>query len=269
MIYSDYNERRQILAGQCADALGIKEIPAELRELAIQKCDIPANIHDNGMAVAERENSLLSMGVVYCYGSTLNFIARDGHTCILPYNEITARELEKCGYVACAYGESSPKLDYKRDQYGHIDIMADNYYDVCEKEKTLREKCTLPKELAEAVCSAESRGNLDFLEAQEKSGLVARFPYDVFSHRLYRGHDYGHAFIEQAVEFLGYDNLTARKLLAFTGHGEVSLSHPYSNVTDLDSYLAYVSNNKFLNDSKYFAPGGFYNQVTSETLKKR
>ena len=54
MIYSDYNERRQILAGQCADALGIKEIPAELRELAIQKCDIPADVHDNGMAVAER-----------------------------------------------------------------------------------------------------------------------------------------------------------------------------------------------------------------------
>ena len=261
MIYTEYNERRRILAEMCAKAIGIQELPVELQGLAVRVCDIPCEDLGEGNYRALSENSLLSMGVVYRYGSTLNFIMPDGHTCILPNTEIVIAELEKCGYVVCDYGKNAPDFGYP-NEYDHLDGSFSERWEATTREKEARAKVTLPKELLKHISISEpnvvQRAKFDRLDAIE---FGDEFPYDVFSRTLYRGTDYG-TLPYFVTEVLGYDSVVARKFLALTSHG-LSLNFPYANVTDLKSYMEYISQNEFLNDELYYAQGGFYERVTS------
>lgn len=261
MIYSFYDERRKTLATQCADALGLKEIPQPLRYLAIQKSDLPLHVINETTANAASENSLLSMGVVYPYGPTLNFIARDGHTCILPNNEIIRDELKKCGYIVCKEGSSSPVFgsDLVKDPLSE-NYPSDNY-----RENELRKKATLPENLFKEVIALDQ----ETLGASECEPHPL-FPYDVFSEKLYKGEDYTHFQIFDVSSFLGYDDITTRKFLAFTdSYGNRPLSRPFSNVNSLESFLTYAKDNEILNDDIYFAPGSYYECFTASTKSKK
>ena len=258
MIYSRYDERRRILAEMCAKAIGLKELPVELQELAVRMSDVPCRELEGGDYQSLGERSLLSIGVVYRYGPTLNFIMPDGHTCILPNTEIVMAELEKCGYVVCDYGERKPDFGYPNEDSISGRIAAER------KEREARKKVTLPKELLKHIEISEpnavSRASFD---RTEKTLYGEEYPYDVFSSSLYAGRDYG-SLPYSVVDILGYDSKVARKFLALTGHG-LTLNYPYANVTDLQSYLEYIKGNEFLNDELYYAPDGFYEQATKSS----
>ena len=239
MIKSYYNSERAVLANRCAEAIGLKPLSPLIYEYVVKASDLPLKPYGERDYVSYSESSLLSIGVVYSYGTTMTFIDGAGHTYFAPYNQVLKEELEKCGYVFCEYGKPSPKFRTYDDYSNGLD------------EHEVREQITLPFALANAVARLE---NIELETYHENA-------YDVFSNELYRGHQFGHYACEEIVKMLGFDNPVARKFMAVSGYGCMSLSHLPASVDNLEDFVTYASLHPILNDS-YFNEGGLYEQFS-------
>ncbi|MBE6152660.1 MAG: hypothetical protein E7166_00335 [Firmicutes bacterium] len=260
MIKSEYNYNRAILGLRCSEALDLQPIPPILYEYAVKASDIPV-FYEDGYGKSFPESSLLSMGVVYSYGTTMTFIDASGHTYFIPCNDIFKSELEKCGYVICKYGKSSPDFSYPMKREGMtgytVDIISPDYPAACKKEEAARNKVTLPSELANKVAEFE------FSQIE----MYDNYPYDVFNPELYRGHQFSHVEGEVILEALGFDNPVSRKFMALSGYACQSLSHLPVEVDNLEKFILYASKHPVLNDS-YFKSDGIYEQLTGQNSKK-
>lgn len=215
------NKDRMLLAVECAEALGIKPLSPLVSEFKVKISDFPT-LPPVGNVVGPteyRESSLLSMGVVYSYGTNFTFIDESGHTCLLPYSEEVKKELERCGYVVCEYGEPSP-----------------NFGDSVENERQIRSKVTLPQKLVTKIVGMESIGSLEPCVVGYGDNAV-EYPYDVFGSGLYRGVQFGFHEIEAILEEKGYDTETSRKFAAITGYAGASITTLTRNANDLREFF--------------------------------
>lgn len=252
----EYQLERTFLAMECAEALGIKPIPQILYDFAVKTSELP-KYDSKGRHIGISESSLLSMGVVYCYGSTFRFIDTSGHTCLLPYNAVIKKELEKCGYTVCAYGEKEPDFGYNRGMNG-VNFDDPGFNDAFLLEMKTRDKCTLPERLAKRVKAHEQ------LHTMEK---YDKYEYDVFSHELYRGRSFSHTTVSEILLMLGYDDRVARRFMALNGY-EGSIFPSVTTIEhDLKTFLVYASKHPILNDTLYYAPGGVRDQLSGKIEK--
>lgn len=240
-IISDYNVNRAILAMRCSEALGLKPIPQVLYEVIVRTSEIPRDNKECSQSYAE--NSLLTMGLVYTYGSTAKFIDQSGHTCIIPYNDVVMEELRKCGYVICEYGKPAPKFDPN----GH-------------EEFRYRKQATLPEYLAKKIARMEN----EQIEPVKEEYYNFNGAYDVFDEGLYTGHQFSHYVCEEVVKALGFESPVSRKFMAITGYGGPSLTELPESVDTLEEFVVYASMHPVLNTRNYFGENGLYDYLSKE-----
>lgn len=245
IIYEKFSAQRMILARECAEALGLKEIPAALYNFAINVSELPERT-DMGDVVSPsiEESTLLSMGLVYSYHGTLTFINTDGHTMVMPNCDILKDELRKCGYLICEYGKSTPILgSADKDSFEYRRELAD-----------CRKKYTLPDHLVERVLKQE---NSVMLEKHEE------YPYDVFSDDYYRGGLCDGVYSKSALTKLDLTSKSARKLMAIF-YGSPSLTHPGEGVRNLEDYLLHASQQDALCDRRYYSDDGLFEAFSKQ-----
>lgn len=229
--YSQNEQVRASLANKCADFLQLKNLPSEFKDYCVKMSDIPnlyTQMYENpNVQRAADERSLLGMGLVYRHGHYASFIDRDGHTYLVPSNNVLLKELENSGYVMADYGE------------GTVTKVADPEYDANRRvvDESVRGKVTLPDALVEEVinydpCRFDHAGVQPYYQVfrnretgREHDNDVPTKPwrwmrggdsqeelsYDVFS--LYRAPD-NVPMYDAARNYLGQDNLVAQKLTA-------------------------------------------------------
>lgn len=250
IIYENFSAQRTILARECAEALGLKEIPAALYTFAVNVSELPERTDvEDVISPSVEESSLLSMGLVYSYNGTLTFINTDGHTMIMPDSDILKEELSKCGYLICEYGESKPRLQAKdKDSYeAHAELEG------------YREKYTLPEDLVERVLKQEN-GTM----GGKKHG---KYAYDVFSTDYYRGGLCAGFYCSSAISKLDLTSKSARKLIAIF-YGSPSLTHPGEGVRTLEDYLLHASQHDVLCDRRYYADNGLFETFSKDNLAR-
>lgn len=247
-----YSPERITLAMYCFEELGLKDLPLSLMDLAVKVSDIPSKDRKN----SQQESSLLSIGNVYSYGDIVKFIARDGHTYILPCNNIVLSELEKCGYVICAYGSNTPvpisnEID-DEDVFGlNLQKMEEDKY---------RKKVTLSSGLVAAIVNLES----DYLPACDiQRNSNGEYTYDVFSPAFCIDGDFSHYSLQNTIAFYGFESDVVRKLLAINGYGNNSMKDLPHEVDSLVKFLIYAYQNNCMNKEIYFSEDGPYSSKFS------
>lgn len=248
-----YNSERMLLAKECAEALNLKQISPILEEYGVKISDLPYEnmMGDTNLRNIRKETSLLSMGVVYSYNGMLKFVDTVGHTYLMPYHPVIIEELEKCGYIICEYGKSSPNFNK-----GKAEEITD--FDIELLEKETKEKATLPLELAEKVSSQE--------QIQLEKDIT--LPYDVFNYKYYDAPEHYGFKEDEIIQRLGCGNQTARKFMALIGYRGTNLSSVTKNATSPELFVLYADKHPIINDDLYFAPNGLYNELIAEQKKQ-
>jgi len=246
IVINNFNPERIILANECAEFLGLKEISTCLYEFGVNISELPQDIN-NEISKSIDESSLLSMGLVYSYNGILTFINKDGHTMVMPASKIIKEELEKCGYLICRYGQSVPDLR-------NVDENSNEYRRILDQ---YREKYTLPEELVKKVYNQEL-GVFPTKYSEE-------FAYDVFSTKYYRGQILGPKQIFDIAMNFDLRDRTTRKLLAFY-HGNPSLIDVNKNINNLEEYLRDAMKNDILCDREYYSANGLFSYFSKEKL---
>jgi len=228
---SDYSQNEQVraaLANKCADFLQLKNLPDQFKDYCVKMSDIPnlyAPTYENpNVQRSADERSLLGMGLVYRHGHYASFIDRDGHTYLLPANNVLLQELENSGYVMADYGA------------GTVTKVADPEYDPSKRviDEGARGKVTLPDSLVEEVinsdpCRIDYAGVQPYYQMfrnretgrEHDNDVPAKqwrwmrgqeeLSYDVFS--LYKSPE-NVPMYDAARNYLGADNFIAQKLSA-------------------------------------------------------
>lgn len=250
MIYSNYSKERETLALECAEALGLKPIPEIMYKIGVKKSVLPLSIV-NDVPIADKENSLLTMGFVYSYDTSLTFTDIHGHSYIMPNHPKVKKELENSGYCICEDEKNSPSLSG--------DYLEDSFF-----LTHLKSKYTLPKDLAQKVMVLE-----DLTDVKNIDESSSRHSYDVFNPRLYPMMKYTHHDVDIVIENIGLDDLTARKFMAITGYASSCLSSSYI-ANDIEEFVKYSYElNPILNDKEYFSANGMYNYLSNKSSGKQ
>lgn len=237
-----YSAERMILAGKCAEELGITQFNQLLYEVAVNKSDLPGE-EENGIVTAMPEQSLLTMKLVYRHGGSLSVVDTAGHTLIMPDTELIRQELRSHGYTICAYGATYPDGEKSSLEVAHnLDEQIDREISM-DRE---RDKCTLSDELAQKVIAAE--GNIPIKRTENHS-------YDVFDRAISSNADYSNpAFAVRAVRALGVNSPQTRKFI--TAMGSYDTNEPAKVASSLIAQIIAYKNGAILNDSIYFGRDG-------------
>ena len=250
-----YDSERMLLARDCANALGLKEISPILKEYGLKISDLPyeSMYGDKDLQGIRKETSLLSIGVVYSYNGMLRFVDTIGHTYLMPNSPVVIEELKNCGYVICEYGKSSPDFIPKNEEdIWNLERM--------HFEKEMREKATLPKELAEKVVSLEHIG----LEKHSD------FAYDVFHSNYYNAPDHYQMLTEdKIIAKLGPGNKITRIFMSLVGYRLESLSLTTKGATTPELFVLHADKHPIINDQLYYMSGGLYDEITEMFRKQQ
>lgn len=263
------SHQRDKFAQKCANELGITPVPEIVKELAVKYSDIPniciKNMYaDPNVVPSLQERTLLGMKCVFVHDGLANFIDYDGHTYLIPANDVILNELEKCGYAVLL---SSSTLD------GNVTIRQNETYKSVPKDE-IRAQLTISPELCAEMEETESlnaavhvRPYNETLEEElplprwakpqniEGTDLIkATFAYDVFDNRIECFQPgYEDFSVNYTYDFLGHNNKTAQKMKAMTdisaNKAEIIDPNGYKQtifIDDLESLKTAIAFNPYL-----------------------